>query len=791
MHVAHVILDIPTRGLSDPFDYAVPEALSARATVGSVVLVPLGPRVVVGYVVARVSESEFDEPREILEVLVDSMFDSTAVELAKVIARENVAPLSTALRLFLPPGSSPRVVAHLTSSGPQPEREPERSLWGAARTGIVQDRLIRGRQGVPVSTIDRMVARGELVRRWDLVRPGVGPVDERWVEITAAGTEYEPKPNATLQRSILDALSEGPVRTVELNAQLGVSVASALSRLSDQGLVTIYDRRRMRSVEVNARPAPRHESLTEGQRDALAAIEASEPGSVVVLDGVTGSGKTEVYLRAIEAAQQRGLGAIVLVPEIALTPQTVGRFRSRFGDAVAVMHSRLSQGERFDEWDRVGRGEASLVVGARSALFAPVAHLGLVVIDEEHESSYKQGQSPRYHARTIAAQLVKSRGARLILGSATPDLGTLQRCETGEWIRVAMPERVGAATLPSIEVVDMAQEFEDGHRSMFSRPLLNALAHVEAESSKAVMLLNRRGFASFILCRECGYVPECERCSVSLTFHESSGKLVCHHCGYSTDPPPVCPRCQSAYLKKFGAGTERVEAELSAVTGLPIIRMDADTTSGKGGHEKALARFEALESGILLGTQMVAKGLDYPEVTLVGVINADTTLHMPDFRSAERTHQLLSQVAGRAGRGEKPGTVVIQTYWPDHPAIQAASTHDRRPFHAQELADRRALNYPPFGRLARVLVTGENLDAVREQSAAIARAISAVCPPDVVVLGPGPAAIARLKGQHRWHLLLKGAEHSDLAVVVGAALDTIHSVADVTVAPDIDPYDML
>ncbi|MDA3935394.1 MAG: primosomal protein N' [Actinomycetota bacterium] len=791
LRIAHVILDISTRGLSEPFDYVVPEALAGTAVVGAVVLVPLGPRVAIGYVVGLADDSDFTGLREILEVLIEAVFDSIAVELAKNIARENVSPLATAMRLFLPPGGSPRVVGTVTATGSSPDAEPQRGIWRAAKAGIAQDRLLRGRGGVAMSVLDRMIAKGHLVRSWELVRPGIGPVDERWVEITPSGAAFTPKPNATLQRSILDSLSQGPVRTVELSAQLGVSVASALQRLAEQELVSIYDRRRMRSVRVAGRSAPRHEQLTQGQSDALLAIRESEVGSVTVLDGVTGSGKTEVYLRAIESSLERGEGAIVLVPEISLTPQTVGRFRTRFGGEVAVMHSRLSAGERYDEWDRVARGEANIVVGARSALFAPVVNLGLVVIDEEHESSYKQGKSPRYHARTVAADLVSARGARLVLGSATPDLGTLHRCGSGEWRRVSMPERVGGSTLPTVHVVDMAREFEEGHRSMFSRAMLRELERVQHEAGKAVLLLNRRGFASFILCRECGYVPVCEQCSVSLTFHEAAGKLVCHHCGFATSPPVTCPECDSAYLKKFGAGTERVETELAAVTNMPITRMDADTTSGKGGHEKALARFEAQESGILLGTQMVAKGLDYPEVTLVGVINADTTLHMPDFRSGERTYQLLSQVAGRAGRGDKTGTVVIQTYWPGHPSIIAAAAHDRAPFFAQELADREALNYPPFGRLARVVVSGALESAVREQAGHIGSALTLEASPGVKVLGPGPAAISRLKGQYRWHLLVKGTSDSDLAGLLGKAIDSVPSIEGISIAPDVDPYDLL
>ena len=513
------------------------------------------------------------------------------------------------------------------------------------------------------------------------------------------------------------------MRVAELTADLG-GVSGALDRARARpGRSRVERRRRQRDLHVRERPAPRHTHPVAGQRDALEAIAAANEradGSVVVLDGVTGSGKTEVYLRAIEDVVEAGRSACVLVPEISLTPQTVGRFRSRFGDDVAVLHSRLAAGERYDQWDLVRTGAARIVVGARSALFAPFRDIGLIVIDEEHESSYKQGSSPRYHAREVAAQMAAISGATLVLGSASPSMEALARCKAGVWTRVSMPERVTGQAVPPVTVVDMAAEFADGHRSMFSRPLVAELQGVAERGEKAVLFLNRRGFASFLLCRECGFVPECESCSTSMTYHEVGSRLACHHCGATRAVPATCPRCSSPYLRQFGAGTQRVESELAALLpDLPVVRMDADTTKGKGGHERALAQFEALDSGVLLGTQMIAKGLDYPEVTLVGVINADTTLHLPDFRAGERTYQLLEQVAGRAGRGERPGKVIVQTYWPDHPAVLAAAEHEPHLFYDEEEATREALGYPPFGRLANVLFWGADKTAVAAQASRV------------------------------------------------------------------------
>jgi primosomal protein N' (replication factor Y) (superfamily II helicase) len=432
------------------------------------------------------------------------------------------------------------------------------------------------------------------------------------------------------------------------------------------------------------------------------------------------------------------------------------------------------------------------VVGARSALFAPLANVRLIVIDEEHESSYKQGASPRYHARDVAEQIARQTGAVVVLGSASPSMESRYRCETSEWTRVELPERVTGRPLPPVRVVDMAAEFADGHRSMFSRALTEALSGVAERGEKAVLFLNRRGYASFLLCRECGFVPECDACAVSLTYHEVGRRLQCHHCGAKYPVPATCPRCGSPYLRQFGAGTQRVEAELGeVVAGWPIVRMDADTTRGKGGHERALVEFESLRSGVLLGTQMIAKGLDYPDVTLVGVINADTTLHLPDYRAAERTYQLLEQVAGRAGRGEREGEVIVQTYWPEHSAIRAAAAHDPKLFYVEEEAVRKELGYPPFGRLVNVLAWGRVEAAVAQTAQRAFEALEVVAPSGWQLLGPGPAPLSRVKGVYRWHVLVKAARDEDVSGPVGDAIGRVVRADGVAIAADVDPLDML
>lgn len=740
--IARVVVDVPARALSEPFDYLVPAELRDSVAVGCPVAVPLGPRRCVGYVVGLAERSDFaGRLRPIDAVLGAPVFAQEALGLAEWIAAEYVAPLSEALRLFLPPGGAPRVVQ--TESG-----------W-----------MYQGRQTAPVS--------------------------EKLVTVVE-GTGFMPRGNAHVQRAVLQALASGPLTTAELAAEIP-GASAAVVALERAGAVASVERRKYRRPRSRSGPAVTYTHTAE-QSHAIAVVlqSVAQGGGVVVLEGVTGSGKTEVYLSAIEEVLRQGRNAIVLVPEISLTPQTVGRFRSRLGDDVAVIHSRLSAGERFDQWQLALEGAVRVVVGARSALFAPLRDLGLVVIDEEHEPSYKQGQSPRYHAREVAERLCASAGATLVLGSATPSLEALHRAETGRYARVRLTHRVGGGTPPAIEVVDMTAEFSGGNRSMYSASLLSALREVASRREKAVLFLNRRGFASFVLCRECGFVPECDSCSVSLTYHDDTGLLECHHCGAKKALPATCPRCGSAYLRKFGAGTQRAEADLrSSVPGLHVVRMDADTTARKGGHERALMEFESHESAVLLGTQMIAKGLDYPDVTLVGVLNADTSMHVPDFRAAERTYQLLEQVAGRAGRGVRPGRVIIQTYWPDHPAVRAVLTGDAEVLYAAERADRAALGFPPYGRIANIVASGRSAEAVREAAHAAAEALRAALPEGFRLVGPAPAPIVRVKGNWRWHVLLKAPEGSDLPAVLAAALERVAVPDGVTRIVDVDPVGML
>jgi primosomal protein N' len=502
-------------------------------------------------------------------------------------------------------------------------------------------------------------------------------------------------------------------------------------------------------------------------------------GTTFLLHGVTGSGKTEVYLEALDRCVASGRRGIVLVPEIALTPQTIRRFRERF-ERVAVLHSGLSPGELFDQWHGIAAGKYDVVIGARSAVFAPQPDLGLIIVDEEHEWTYKQHDpTPRYHARDVAIELARRKGAVVVLGSATPDVVSYERATRGEYTLLELPERIrpvvdgdgstrleASLALPRIDVVDLREELHAGNRSMFGRVLRDAVAEALANDEQVILFLNRRGMAGHVQCRDCGFVPACGGCTIALTYHRQYDRLVCHHCNKRWKLPALCKQCGSPRVKLLGAGIEKVEAEAARLfPHARLLRWDRDVTKTRGAHDRILAAFLAREADILIGTQMLAKGLDMPGVTVVGVVNADTALHLPDFRSGERTFQLLTQVAGRAGRGERAGRVVIQTYTPDHYAIEAAASYDYEGFVGAELESRRAHGYPPFGRLVQLTLTHPNERWAREEALRMQRALAhrrVEMGSDSDVVGPSPAYVPRLRGRWRWQILLRGRDPAAL-----------------------------
>ena len=725
---AGVIVDVRAEAVNRVFQYRIPEALRESMQIGHRVLVPFGRRKIEGYVVELGDQLEVEEAklRSIFALLdPDPIILPSLVELAKWMEQTYVGLLSEALQYMLPPASR----------------------WGKERVGAKTGQMVT--LLIPSPTLRK---------------------------------------NASAQQRVLEILQKTPtIMATELVSRAQASYAT-LRALEAQGVLSLQTATLERKITWDRVADPKL-TLTREQSDALKLIHGELKGQrrPVLLHGVTGSGKTEVYLNVIADVIKGGRQAICLVPEIALTPQTLNRFATRFGERVSVLHSGLSVGERFDQWWKTYRGEVDVVIGARSAVFAPTPNLGLIVLDEEHEGTYKQEDgSIRYQTRDVAIKRASLVGGQVILGSATPAVESYHNALQGHFCLAELTERVENRPLPTAKVVDMREQFEQGNRSMFSTELHQALGKLVGTEDQAIVLLNRRGFSRFVLCRECGEVLECPNCQVSLTYHQGDARLHCHYCLHREPLPEKCPRCASRFLRQFGVGTEQVQQVLSKdFPELKAVRLDADTTRRKGAHSAILKQFGSGKAQVLIGTQMVAKGLDFPHVTLVGVLSADLSLNFPDIRSSERTFQLLTQVAGRSGRGEKEGQVIIQSYDPTHFAIVAAQNHDYLSFYRQEISFRRSLGYPPFRQLTRVLTSGP-----RKQTEEGMRSIYAYLLEKGLsaqdILGPAPAPIGRIQGRYRWQVLVK----SDQSVAE-ICRDLPPLPPEVQVTVDIDPLFML
>lgn len=705
--LAGVVVDLVTAATNKVFTYSVPPELAGRVRCGARVRVPFGHRWLTGYVVPEVA-AEVEGVRPIAAVLAEGLFTPASWELARWLSERYVCHLMEALRLVLPPGPE---------KGPAVSRLPQRVFLacdaGAARALKEQ---LAARAPAQVRLLEALLAAPEGLERAELLK------------------------QARASAASLKALME--------RGAVGLRQAGQAGPGSEAGAA-----RSFAGAEEWPEPTP-------DQARALAAITAAlgnERPQPFLLYGVTGSGKTEVYLRALAAALERGRGGIVLVPEIALTPQTLARFSGRFGSEVAVLHSALGPRVRYAEWERVRQGKARVVIGARSAVFAPLARPGIIIVDEEHEPAYKQEESPRYLAREVARWRAEREGALLILGSATPAVETYFRAREGRYRLLELPERIAHRALPAVQVVDMRAELMAGNRSIFSRELKRLLAEVVSRGEQAILFLNRRGYSTFVLCRQCGLVATCPRCELALTLHRDSGRLLCHHCGFSARPYRTCPRCGSPYVREFGCGTERVAAEAQRL--LPqarVLRLDGETAARRGAHDRILGSFDRQEADILVGTQMVAKGLDFARVSLVGIVSADQGLHLPDPYAAERTFQLLEQVAGRAGRAEVPGRVILQTYAPDHPCIQYAGRHDYPGFYERELRWRERHRYPPFAEVILVRAVAPAEDAARQLLAALVSRLGSCA--GVAAEGPAPCPLLKAGGDYRWQVIFKGTD---------------------------------
>jgi len=790
MNYADVAVNVPF-ARQRSFCYSVPPHLTIE--IGQAVWVPFGSQIAQGVVVGLSDYPSVEVTKPISDIITPlPLLSSLQIELASWLSRHYLSPLFDAIALMLPPGFERRLVTFLQLTvQPSDIGDLESELTqvvnffeGKGKISIKELEKAFGKRRTELA-IEQLVRRRLVSKSQELEQAKVKPKHELFLKLGLPPLEVESevirlkKTGAYKQAAVLGFLIEQgkAVRVAEVKQRV-VCSNSVIGLLRKRGLVTteLAEVRRDPLAHLEVCPSMPPE-LIGSQREAwqkildrIARRSSFESPPVLLLHGVTGSGKTEIYLRALAEVVAQGKRGICLVPEIALTSQTIERFAARFPGRVAVLHSGLSLGEQFDEWRRIRDGMCDVVIGPRSALFAPQPDLGLIIIDEEHEWTYKQSdKSPHYHARDVAIKLAQLTGAVVILGSATPDVETYYKALQGDYELVELKERIalqGIVPLPEVEVVDLRDELKAGNRSLFSSALLSAIADTLDNRGQVILFLNRRGTATFIQCRHCGFVFNCRSCTVALTYHSATRKLVCHRCGYSVALPSSCPQCSDQRLKFLGVGTQKVEEEVRSIfPQARVIRWDRDVTSKRRAHEELLSRFRNHEADILVGTQMVAKGLDLPEVTLVGVISADTGLNFPDFRAGERTFQLLCQVAGRAGRGFTAGRVIIQTYCPEHYAIKAASKHDYADFYTQELNYRRQFGYPPFGRLARLVFSHTNEVVCRKEAQRVARLLLSEADrkgaPDIRLIGPAPSFISRIRGRYQWQILLCGGDISE------------------------------
>jgi primosomal protein N' (replication factor Y) len=776
MSYAHVAVNCPSYS---PFCYAIPAHL--KVDVGQVIWVPFGPRTVQGIVVRLSEAPSVDVVKEIVDVATGyPLLSPTQIQLAQWISRHYLSPLFDAIALMLPPGFERKLATYLRLSGDQsslPLLTPDQAhvFHFVEEKRRVSPKELERRFGISKARqiTDRLVNLGLVVRFSELPKARVKPKVIPYIKLIASKDNITAeiaqlkKTRAYKQVALLQFLTEHPepLPISEVRKRVSCSLKT----------VRVLEARHLFSVElVKVRRDPLSHFdikpmspplLTPSQEVAWSIIEHNRgKAPVFLLLGVTGSGKTEIYLRTLAKIVAEGKRGICLVPEIALTAQTVERFASGFPGRVAVLHSALSLGEQFDEWQRIKEGECDVVIGPRSALFAPQPNLGLIIVDEEHEWTYKQeDKSPRYHARDVAVKLAKLSGATVILGSATPDVDSFHRARLGQYQLVELKERItphGYSPLPEVTIVDLKEELKVGNTSMFSRSLLSAMREALVQGEQIILFLNRRGTATFIQCRRCGFVFRCPRCSIALTYHSMERKLVCHRCHYALPVPRNCPNCLGSRLRFLGIGTQRVEDEVKRFfPKATVLRWDRDVITKKYAHEELLRTFRERKADILIGTQMIAKGLDLPWVTLAGIINADTGLNFPDFRAGERTFQLLCQVAGRAGRGVKAGRVIVQTYSPENYAVRAAAKHDYVGFYNQEINYRQQYSYPPFSRFIRLVYTHTNDKLCQEEADRVSSLLLEKKQeemPDWNLIGPIPAFASRVRGRYRWQIIIRG-----------------------------------
>ena len=773
--LARVIVDQRSRAVDRPFDYEIPPELKGRIRPGTRVIGPFsqGNREIEGFVMGLKESTETDVPLKRIKELSgtedDTAFPESMIPLIEYLHKRTLAPYLDLIHAVIPTGSAAKTVMNITllDEGKLTGRsETDKRIVSVLKdcgggTDTVSlmsyfDKDIKSRlkalekQGV----ISRTYSHERSVHRRTIraVRLKADP------DTVAAYKEQNRRAGARLRMLVVLESCEY-LSTADL-VRFSIGTYANLKALVQAGIAEYFDISVDRGAYSDRGKRTEFPELTAEQASASEEIcrAADRGGGTFLLHGVTGSGKTEVFMRVIAHVTAKGRTALLLVPEISLTPQMVSRFVSRFGGRIALLHSGLSMGERYDQWRRIMRGEADIVIGARSAVFAPLENIGAVILDEEHSETYKSEMTPRYHARDAALFRAKQWGAAAVLASATPSSESYYKALRGEYRLIEMKKRYNENRMPETEIIDMRAELENGNTSMFSKRLYSAVRENIDKKQQTILLMNRRGYSTFVSCRKCGYVPMCPNCNISLTYHSYGDALKCHYCGYSHANYKTCPACGSKYIRYFGGGTQKVEDEIKKLfPDASSIRLDADVTTRKDSHRQILEKFVKERIDILIGTQMVAKGLDFPNVTLVGVITADTMLHINDFRSGERTFALLEQVSGRAGRGDKPGRALIQTYNPDNFAIELVKTHDYKQFYRKTDAERRLMWYPPYCELVCVLISDGDKNAAMRAAHACRDAFGDIngIRQNIAVLGPIPSGISKIKNKYRWQIIIK------------------------------------
>ncbi|GAE24196.1 helicase PriA [Halalkalibacter wakoensis JCM 9140] len=760
--IAKVIVDVPASQTDRLFDYEIPDVWTGAIQPGMRVVVPFGPRKIQGFVIAIEQESDHDKVKPIEDVLdVTPVLTDELLTLGEWLSDQTLSFKLSAYQLMIPAAMRTKVKKEIILLGDVNQLPIHLQVFFHSGKKALWSDVI-SQEKANMKLIQQLVKDGLLEVRYKVEEKGKKKT-ERYIKLSECDGLIEEIPTrAVKQREIISYLKESkkPVHVQSLIKELETT-RQLITTLVKKGLIVEFEKEVYRDplagVEYE-RTTPLQ--LTSQQQEVIGPILHTledKSHQTFLLHGVTGSGKTEIYLQSIDKALKSGKEAIVLVPEISLTPQMVQRFKGRFGSKVAVLHSGLSMGEKYDEWRKILRKEVEVVVGARSAVFAPFTNVGIIIIDEEHETSYKQEENPKYHARDVAIFRGEYHQCPIILGSATPSLESYARAMKEVYHLLPLTTRVNERAMPSVEVVDMREELRSGNRSMFSEKLLQSLKERIKKGEQSVLFLNRRGYSTFVMCRDCGYVATCDHCDISLTYHRTQHSLKCHYCGHEEKMPNSCDSCGSEHIRFFGSGTQKVEEELTRV--LPearVIRMDIDTTRRKGSHEKLLSSFGRGEADILLGTQMIAKGLDFPKITLVGVLAADSMLHIPDFRSAERTFQLMEQVSGRAGRHDLEGQVIIQSYTPDHYSIELVKSHSYEAFFQTEMMQRKTALYPPYVFMVLINISHPELTKVITVSEKIVSFLKReLTASTTAVLGPVASPLARIKDRYRYQCMIK------------------------------------